>query len=84
FGNFVGFEVGFLKWLMQCIAWAVMVVAFSDILANAFHFENNNLARELVQISLIVSLTIMNLLGVNFTKQINNISTICKIIPLII
>ena len=28
FGEFVGFEVGFMKWIIRIIAWAAMAAAF--------------------------------------------------------
>ncbi|EKC7685925.1 APC family permease [Salmonella enterica] len=84
FGPFVGFEVGFLKWIMQCIAWAVMVVALSNILSSAFNFEDNSFLKKVIEVTIIVLLTVMNLLGVSFAKTINNISTCFKVIPLVI
>ncbi len=36
FGDFVGFEVGFMKWAISIIAWATMAVAFSTALAKVW------------------------------------------------
>ncbi|MGF1736898.1 APC family permease [Photobacterium satsumensis] len=83
FGSFAGFEVGFLKWFMQCIAWAVMAVAFNNILSSTFDFEENNLICNLIIASTVLLLTGVNLLGVSAAKVVNNISTIAKMIPLI-
>ncbi|WP_028865813.1 APC family permease [Psychromonas aquimarina] len=83
FGNFAGFEVGFLKWFMQCIAWAVMAVAFKNIVANTFEFTDNTFLCNSIVAGIIVLLTAVNLLGVNAAKAVNNISTIAKMLPLL-
>lgn len=36
FGNFVGFEVGFMKYVVQLIAWATMAVGLVTALAAIF------------------------------------------------
>ncbi|MET4693678.1 APC family permease [Endozoicomonas lisbonensis] len=83
FGEFAGFEVGFLKWFMQCIAWAVMVVAFKNILASTLGYDGDGLFGTAVIGSFILLLTGMNLLGVSAAKAVNNISTIAKMLPLV-
>lgn len=83
FGNFAGFEVGFLKWFMQCIAWAVMAVAFKNILASTFDFANNALLCNSIVAGIVLLLTGINLMGVSATKIVNNVSTVAKMLPLI-
>ncbi|MCG9555824.1 APC family permease [Vibrio sp. Isolate31] len=83
FGEFAGFEVGFLKWFMQCIAWAVMAVAFKNILSSTFGFADNALLCNLIVAGIVLLLTGINLLGVSATKTVNNISTIAKMLPLV-
>jgi len=83
FGEFAGFEVGFLKWFMQCIAWAVMAVAFKNILASTFGFEDNLLLCHSIVAGIVILLTAVNLLGVSAAEKVNNISTIAKMLPLI-
>ena len=82
-GKFAGFEVGFLKWFMQCIAWAVMAVAFKNILSNTFGFADNLLLCNSIVIGIVALLTGLNLLGVDAAKMVNNISTIAKMLPLV-
>ena len=84
FGNFWGFEVGFIKWIANMIAWAVMANAFATTLGTLFSKLNGFTNQKLILVILIIGLTIINLLGVNSTKIVNNISTIAKLIPLII
>lgn len=31
-GEFMGFQVGFMKWVISLLAWATMSVAFADLL----------------------------------------------------
>ncbi|WED23668.1 APC family permease [Vibrio sp. JC009] len=83
FGKFAGFEVGFLKWFMQCIAWAVMAVAFKNILSNTFGFADDQLLCNSIVVGTIALLTGVNLLGVDAAKIVNNISTIAKMLPLV-
>ncbi|CAM3683556.1 Serine/threonine exchanger SteT [Vibrio aerogenes CECT 7868] len=83
FGKFAGFEVGFLKWFMQCIAWAVMAVAFKNILSATFGFSGNLPLCYLIVTGTVVSLTVLNLSGVNAAKIVNNLSTIAKMLPLV-
>lgn len=84
FGNFWGFEVGFIKWIANMIAWAVMANAFATTLGTLFSKLNGFTNQKLILVILITGLTIINLLGVKSTKIVNNISTIAKLIPLII
>lgn len=83
FGDFAGFEVGFLKWVMQCVAWGVMAVALTDIVSTTCGFNDNIVAKQIMIVSIITVLTIVNLFGVNAAKIVNNISTFAKIIPLL-
>ncbi|WP_299018321.1 APC family permease [uncultured Photobacterium sp.] len=84
FGSFAGFEVGFLKWMMQCIAWGVMAVALTNILANTFGFEENQMLRNGIIVGIVGSLTLLNLAGVGAAKVVNNISTLAKMVPLVV
>lgn len=83
FGEFVGFEVGFMKWAIMLIAWAAMAVAFYTALVTEFPSLNSNLWKNTISIALIVFLTIMNLLGVRVSKILNNVITLAKLLPLI-
>jgi len=83
FGEFVGFEVGFMKWAIMLIAWAAMAVAFYTALSNEFPILNSTLWKNTISIAMIVLLTIMNLLGVRVSKILNNVITLAKLLPLI-
>jgi len=83
FGEFVGFEVGFMKWAIMLIAWAAMAVAFYTALKNEFPILDSTLYKNIIAASLIAVLTIMNLAGVRISKILNNIVTLAKLLPLI-
>lgn len=87
FGDFIGFEVGFMKWAIAIIAWATMSVGFSEALIALFPketFSNPHIIKSILVTSLILLLTIMNLSGIKASKILNNIVTTGKLIPLII
>ena len=68
FGEFVGFEVGFMKWAIMVIAWAAMAVAFW---------------RSVIAVAILLFLGLMNIAGVRISKIVNNVITIGKLVPLI-
>lgn len=45
FGEFVGYEVGVMKWVVSIIAWATMAVAFSTALSALFPVFSGNAMR---------------------------------------
>lgn len=42
FGNFAGFEVGIMKWIVSIVAWATMAVAFPTALGS-MHMEQQKI-----------------------------------------
>ncbi|MPQ43291.1 APC family permease [Clostridium tarantellae] len=84
FGDFIGFEVGFMKWIISIIAWAAMSVAFVTALEKVFPQVSDPTVKNIIIVSILVGLGIINILGVNLSKALNNITTLGKLIPLII
>ena len=87
FGEFVGFEVGFMKWAIAIIAWATMTVGFAEALMGLLPkgtFSNPNIAKAIIVTIIVVLLTGLNLSGIKATKIVNNIVTTGKLLPLII
>lgn len=82
FGEFVGFEVGFMKWAIAIIAWAAMASAFVQALGRIFPTAQDPFIRDIIIVVMIVGLGIINILGVNLSKLLNNIITTGKLIPL--
>lgn len=84
FGDFVGFEVGFMKAAVSIIAWATMANGFATALSSVVPVVGDTIIKKVVIVALISILAIMNIIGVNISKMLNNIVTVGKILPLII
>lgn len=85
FGEFVGFEVGFMKWIIGIIAWAAMAAAFVQALGKVIpSIANDSLIKSIIIVVLIGGLGIVNILGVQLSKFLNNIITVGKLLPLIV
>lgn len=86
FGEFVGFEVGFMKWAIAIIAWATMVTGFSEALGAFVFGIGAHIPPSFKAITatlLIFTLTAMNLAGIGPSKIFNNIITLMKLTPLL-
>lgn len=81
-GDFFGYEVGVLKWIVIMIAWAVMAVGFATALGATFPFFAGDFMKNVISSIIIILLTIINIAGVNITKILNNLMTISKLVPL--
>lgn len=81
-GDFVGFEVGVLKWVVVFIAWAVMAVGFATALGAAFPVLSGEMNKNIISTVIIIVLTLVNIAGVNATKLLNNLITVSKLVPL--
>lgn len=84
FGEFVGFEVGFLKWAVGIVAWATIAVGFATALGALWPWAGTPEGKNTVAISLVVLLAVVNLLGVPLTKAFNNVITVGKLLPLVL
>lgn len=83
FGDFIGFEVGIMKWAVGIIAWATMAVGFPTALAKVWPAAANPSTKNMIAILILVGLGIVNIIGVNAAKYMNNIITVGKLVPLI-
>ena len=84
FGNFVGFEVGFMKSAISIIAWAAMANGFATALTAVVPAFNDPFYKNGIIILLMGSLGLINILGVQVSKVINNIVTVGKLLPLLL
>ncbi|MBS9778740.1 MAG: amino acid permease [Campylobacteraceae bacterium] len=88
FGDFVGFEVGFMKWAIAIIAWATMAVAFAEVLMTLLPkgvvFGTVGITKAIIVTIVIVGLSAVNIAGIKMSKTLNNIVTTGKLLPLII
>lgn len=84
FGNFVGFEVGFMKAAVSIIAWATMANGFATALSAVWGPASEPLVQKIIIIVLLGLLGLLNILGVKISELLNNIVTIGKLLPLIL
>lgn len=84
FGDFIGYEVGFLVWATRIIAFSTMSVGFATALAGIVPEWNTVFMKNVISCGVVVVLSLMNLLGVKPFKIIQNIATIGKLIPLVL
>lgn len=83
FGDFIGFEVGVMQWTISIIAWATMSVGFTTALARVWAPAANVSTKNIIAVSILVGLGIVNILGIDLVKYMNNVITIGKLLPLI-
>lgn len=84
FGHFIGFEVGIMRWAVAILAWAAMVVGFVTALSSIWPEALAEPNRSIIILSLIGSLGLINITGVQAFKHLNNVVTIAKLFPLLI
>ncbi len=80
FGSVVGFEVGWLFWLVRITAFATNC----NLLVNYLGFANNQFARVLTIIIVVLALSAINLVGVKTSARTTNFFTVGKLIPLLV
>lgn len=83
FGEFVGFEIGLMRWVVGIIGWASLTVGFVTALSMIWPAALTEPYRTIVIISVLGLLGILNILGIDGVKRLNNILTIAKLIPLV-
>jgi amino acid transporter len=84
YGEFIGFEVGIMKWAIFIIGWATMAVGFSTALGIFFPAAANGTAKNIISITILVGLGVINLFGIEIAKVLNDVITIGKLIPMIL
>ncbi len=84
FGEFVGFEVGFMRWAVSIIAWATLVMGFITGLSAVWPVAMEDPYKSILVVSIVGGLGLINILGINVMKHLNNIITIAKLIPLML
>lgn len=83
FGEFVGFEVGVMSWVIRVISWSTLAVGFSTALG-VFWPAAANEYKGIVSSALVIGLALNSLFGIKKIEVINNISTVGKLVPLIL
>ncbi|WP_426711392.1 APC family permease [Cetobacterium sp. SF1] len=83
FGDFIGFEVGIFTWFIGIVSWAAETQGFLTILSSLYPQLNSPFFNKIAVFLLCFFLGLLNYLGVKFSKFLNNIITISKLIPLL-
>jgi amino acid transporter len=82
FGEFVGFEVGLMRWVIVITSWAALTAAFAQVLAVSVPALDGPVASKVVICLTFLTLAMVNIRGVDLAKYVNNISTIGKLLPM--
>jgi len=87
FGRFFSFEVGWMMWVTRVASWASVVNGLTTALAYYWPELGANqpgLAREAVIAGVIVTIMVINVLGIKQSAWVVNTLTIGKLTPLVI
>lgn len=84
FGPEIGFEVGWLYWIVRVATFAANCNAMLAYLGFFVVGVNEGIARILIISVVVGGITFVNLLGVRETALVTNVFTVGKIVPLLI
>jgi len=84
FGSVVGFEVGWLMWLVRITAFAANCNLLVGYLGFFYPDSGNRWPRFAIIISVVLGLTIINLIGVRQAAITGNLFTIGKLVPMLL
>lgn len=84
FGPTVGFEIGWLMWLARLTAFAANCNLLINYLSYFWPPATSTFWRPTIIVSMVVALTVINLVGVRQAAIVSNGFTIGKLIPIII
>lgn len=84
FGNFVGYEVGFVTWTIRIIAEGTLYVGFATAVAGVFPQLNTTFDKDIIVTVMALTLMTVNLFGIKVASFLNNTVTVSKLLPLIV
>lgn len=84
FGNFIGFEIGIMRWAIGIVGWASIMVGFITALSSIWPAALQQPMRSILILSLVTSLGILSIRGIRLFKSINNLVALAKLIPLVL
>ena len=84
FGSAIGFQVGWLLWLARMAGFAAICNLMVSYFAYFRPTASSGWQRALVIIGVVMSLTIINIVGVRRAALVSNIFTVGKLIPLLL
>jgi amino acid transporter len=83
FGPLVGFEIGWLAWLVRLTAFAALCNLFADYLGFFVPAAASGSGRAAVVVAAVLLLATANIAGVRVAARLSNIFTIGKMVPLV-
>ena len=85
FGDFIGFEIGIMRWMIGVTAWACLIAGFITALGIVWPNILIEPNRTLLIITIIGSLGLLNIVGgVRALKYLNNLVAIAKLFPILL
>ena len=84
FGPLVGFEMGWLAWLVRLTAFAALCNLFADYFSYFLPMAAAGPGRTAVIVAVVAFLAAINIAGVRLTSMFINIATVGKLVPLVL
>lgn len=84
YGNFVGFEIGIFAWFIGIVSWSAEIQGFLTALGGIYPLAVDPYYNKVFVIAIGVFLGVLNYLGVKFSKILNNLITVSKLLPLLL
>jgi len=84
FGPLVGFEVGWLYWVVRVATYAANCNAFLIYLGFFYPAANEGWVRIAIICAVVIPMTAINVVGVRQSALLTNIFTVGKIVPLLV
>ena len=84
FGSVIGFEVGWLYWIVRVTTFAANCNLLIAYLAFFYPGANEGIVRSLLIVLVVLIMTVVNFIGVRQSAIFTNIFTVGKLVPLIV
>ena len=82
FGDFIGFEVGWMTCCVAIISWAALSNGFALVLSHFWPAAGGGVTQKIVAVSVITGLTLVNTMGAQWGAAIVKFFTVAKLVPL--
>ena len=82
YGDFVGFEVGWMTCCVAIISWATLSNGFTLVLGKFWPEAADGITQKVIAISVVTLLTAVNLFGVQSGARVVKFFTVAKLVPL--
>lgn len=82
FGDFIGFEVGWMTCCVAVIAWSALSVGFTKVLGHFIPAVSSGLPQKLTAVGLMFGLAGVNIMGAKQGAAVSTFFSIAKLVPL--